>query len=232
MNMSLHSHEARATRLGVREQPSPAGAWARKPANPSHGTGDRRRNETCAGSFPASSQLCTSVQRRDRRTRSMFLEHVLWRRPLRTPWGPASRHIEFVDHGGNTSPVVLTGPRRSSSLGGGHFPSSGSSAGVASSGVTAPKRRAAENADVRLSRSNARPRHTHYHPSSRRADVLKGVVFHAVAPSFATLRVQPPSMSRRVSESLPEGRFPCWSTPTWRRSLPSCWTSHPSAQET
>jgi len=84
MNSSLHLHE-RISQRGCRaEQPSPAGAWARKPAN--------------------SSQLCATAQRRDRRTRSMFLEHVLCRRPLRAPWGPAFEH----QHDGGPSPAVVS----------------------------------------------------------------------------------------------------------------------------
>lgn len=177
--MSLHADESAVPRQRSREQPT-------RPA---------------LGKEPATlSLLCASAQRRDRRTRSLFLEQVLCRRPSRAPWGPALEH----QHDGGPSPAVvsaaglpcpcLRGARRSSPGERPPFFSSGSSAGVASSGVPTPKRRAAENADVRLSRSNARPRHTHYHPSSRRADVGPSVVFHAVAP----IRVEPASAARRL----------------------------------
>lgn len=56
------------------------------------------------------------------------------------------------------------------------------------------------------------------------------VVFHRIASSF---RVEPallPGVPRRVSGSLPEGRSPCWSTPTSGRSLPRCRKSHPRAR--
>jgi len=80
----LHLHECIPHRGCRAEQPSPAGAWARKPAN--------------------SSQLCAKAQRRDRRTRSMFLEHVLCRRPLRAPWGPAFEH---QNRRGSSSPAMI-----------------------------------------------------------------------------------------------------------------------------
>ncbi len=216
------------------EQPRRAGARARKPATLSHlppiaavavPAGCRAHSETWS-----LLRLSPGVQQRSRRPRC-------------TPMGPAPKVHEYHDAGFSLPVVVVRArfgllPR----IGRDQF-SSGSNVGLASgaesrSALTrssdGPRPGGARyipqpSWTVIPSRSDARPRHTLNQALYDRTDRLK-VVVHRIAPLFPSSRLRLPGPSVSTSRSLPEGRSPCWSTPTSGRSLPRCRKSHPRAR--